>query len=147
MNLRGRYLLPEYRSWQNMISRCYNVNLPCYKDYGGRGIKVCKRWRDSFENFFADVGKKPSSKHSLDRFPHNNRGYKPGNVRWATCIEQSQNTRRNVALTFRGKTHCMSKWARIVGINYRTIRSRLNRGWSTHDALTITSRSYRKSKT
>jgi hypothetical protein len=83
-----------------MLSRCYNPKNPNYRHYGGRGIRVCKRWRHSFGNFFADVGSRPKGKsarghalYSLDRWPNNNGNYEPGNVRWATATEQIANQR------------------------------------------------------
>src|SRR5690606_36650999 len=74
----------EYRTWQQMKNRCLNPNFTSYPNYGGRGVKVCDRWLNSFENFLADLGPRPSSKHSLDRFPRCDGDYEPGNCRWAT---------------------------------------------------------------
>lgn len=87
----------EHRAWKDMKTRCYNKNRVQYKDYGGRAITVCFRWRDSFENFFADMGKRPGE-NSLDRID-NNKGYSPINCRWATRAEQRHNA-RNLSLSF-----------------------------------------------
>jgi hypothetical protein len=76
-----------------MKARCINSKADNYEYYGGRGVKVCKRWLHSFANFFTDIGKKPSSKHTLDRYPDKDGDYKPGNCRWATMKEQSNNRR------------------------------------------------------
>lgn len=86
----------EYRAWLHMVERCTNPKMIDFRLWGGRGIQVCNRWRASFENFLEDVGRAPSSRHSIDRFPDNNGNYELGNVRWATPREQSLNTRRNI---------------------------------------------------
>lgn len=90
----GHTKTPEYVAWDNMKQRCLNQNRDQYEDYGGRGIEVCARWLHSFENFLADIGRRPSPKHTLDRYPDNDGNYEPGNVRWATRSEQSRNRRR-----------------------------------------------------
>ena len=83
----------EYTSWGGMKQRCYNINNPDYKNYGGRGITVCDRWLESFENFIDDMGLKPTPQHSIDRI-NNNLGYSSENCRWATSKQQNNNTRR-----------------------------------------------------
>ncbi len=90
--MRGTSLkkLVEYRAWQAMKNRCYNPNCEKYARWGGRGITVCERWLHSFANFYADMGQRPSAKHSLDRID-NDGNYEPGNCRWATSVEQNNN--------------------------------------------------------
>ena len=83
----------EYECWKAMKARCHNSNLAAFKDYGGRGISVCPRWLESYENFLADVGRRPSPQHSIDRYPDNDGNYEPGNVRWSTPTEQNNNRR------------------------------------------------------
>lgn len=87
-----RKYTPEYKSWQHLKERCLNPNLRCYKHYGGRGIKVCDRWRYSFESFLEDMGKRPNDKSSIDRID-NDGNYEPSNCRWADQSEQMHNTR------------------------------------------------------
>lgn len=122
-----------HRIWQNMLNRCKNPNVPCYPNYGGRGIKVCERWK-SFENFLADMGE-PGPEMSIDRIDVNG-DYEPLNCRWATAIVQQSNTRKNRFLTHNGKTQTVSTWAREVGINPTRIALRLAKGWSVEKALT-----------
>ena len=83
---------PEYRAWAKLKERCFNKNVKQWNDYGGRGISVCTEWRESFESFYRHVGRRPSNKHSIDRI-NNNGDYEPGNVRWATKVEQRRNRR------------------------------------------------------
>lgn len=87
---------PEFNCWRALQSRCYNPHNNRYYRYGARGIKVCARWRgkDGFANFFIDMGRKPTPKHSIDRFPNNDGDYEPGNCRWATNVQQWDNRRK-----------------------------------------------------
>lgn len=87
-------MTPEYRAWGNMIQRCEYPRARGFENYGGRGIKVCPQWRADYRQFLADLGRRPSPQHSLDRFPDNDGNYEPGNVRWATKGEQNRNQRR-----------------------------------------------------
>lgn len=123
-----------YHAWTNMRSRCENPNCPEFKNYGARGIAVCDRWAN-FENFLADMGHPPAGK-SVDRI-NNSLGYMPGNCRWATPREQSQNSRNNKMLTFAGETLCLAEWARRLTIKHQVLASRLERGWSLERALTV----------
>lgn len=133
----GRTRTPEYNAWNHIISRCTNPKDPRYKNYGGRGIKMCDRWRSSFEHFLADVGDRPTSKHSIDRWPDNDGNYEPGNVRWATRQQQSRNRTDNRLVTFDGRTQTMADWAEEIGMTQWALSQRLNRlGWSLERALT-----------
>jgi len=88
----GQTDTPEYRTWTGMKERCCNSRKRSFKDYGGRGIRVCDRWLNSFESFLTDMGPKPSSAHSIDRI-NNDGNYEPGNCRWATASQQARNKR------------------------------------------------------
>ncbi len=119
---------PEYTTWKEMKRRCYNSRYREYHNYGGRGISICERWRESFVNFLKDIGPKPFSEATIDRID-NDGDYEPGNCRWATKLEQGQNTRKARMLTHNGKTMCLRAWARRLGITHRTLSVRIERGW------------------
>ena len=111
----GFYKLPEFHTWKRMKLRCLDVDSDDYTDYGARGIKVCERWLESFENFYADMGERPSPKHSIDRIDTNG-NYEPNNCRWATPEEQANNRRSSVYLTHNGETLSAAQWARKLGM-------------------------------
>lgn len=135
----------EYTSWRNMISRCHKPEHPRFYDYGGRGITVCDRWRNSFENFLADMGKKPTAKHQIER-KENNKGYSPDNCCWATPLEQAQNTRVSRILEHDGLRLTVMEWTRRTGLGRATIELRLKRGWSVAKTLTSPVQSYLKKR-
>ena len=127
----------EYYLWYGMIGRCYNPGATRYERYGGRGITVCERWRghNGYANFLADVGRRPSPKHSLDRWPNKDGNYEPGNVRWATRREQSTNTSRTRIIAFEGRSMALVEWAEFLGLKPGTLWGRLQR-FPVHIAFT-----------
>jgi hypothetical protein len=125
-----------YSAWQGMINRCRYERLKCWKNYGGRGIKVCPQWEHSFEQFLADMGEKPSTSHSIER-KFVDGDYTPDNCVWATRKEQSRNTRRTVLLTHNGKTQCVADWAIELGFSVSSLHDRLRLGWTVEEALTV----------
>lgn len=133
--MRHRTPSPEYRSWMHMKTRCLNPRHIAYHRYGGRGIKICKRWLEGFENFLADLGPRPSSKHTLDRID-NDGDYEPSNVRWGTLAEQNNNRSDNRLISFQGKTQTLAEWSRALGVNKSALGNRLRAGWSIERTLT-----------
>lgn len=113
----GKKRSPEFNSWSSMIQRCTDKKHKYYKHYGGRGIKVCERWLNSFENFLMDMGQKPSKLHTLDKFPNNDGNYEPSNCRWATKKEQNRNQRTNRWIEYKGTNLILSDWADILHIS------------------------------
>jgi len=126
----------EYQIWVGMISRCYNEKHTSYRDYGGRGITVCERWLDSFTLFLADMGKCPSTQHTLDR-RKNNLGYFKKNCRWVTQKVQGRNRRDNVLITANGETLVLTEWAERLGVSGNALRLRKYKGWSDSDVINI----------
>lgn len=117
-----------------MKDRCLNPKMPQYKNYGGRGITICDRWRKSFIDFLEDVGRRPSLDHTLDRID-NNGNYEPGNVRWATPEEQQNNKRDSRLVSFNGETKTIAQWARHCGMEKSTLYRRIMSGWDVELAL------------
>lgn len=130
----GQSRTPEWNAWMNIKARCYDHANKSYHNYGGRGITVCPQWLESFEVFRTDVGPRPSAKLTLERID-NNRGYEPGNCRWATRREQNANTRRNRMLTVHGETKPLPTWAHQYGLKPQTLWARLKSGWSDEKAV------------
>lgn len=124
----------EYKIWSGIKDRCLNVENKDYEKYGGRGISICDRWRNSFECFIADMGNRPTKQHSIDR-KDNNKGYGPVNCHWATEKEQQRNRRSNRILTLDGESKCISEWAEEYGISAQRIGQRLKSGWSPDRAV------------
>lgn len=137
---RGR----EYEAWRSMLSRCYNKKRIDYGNYGGRGITVDRRWKDSYESFKEDMGSCPDGM-SLDRID-NNGPYAPENCRWATRIEQMNNTRKSKHIELSGETHTLAIWSKITGFSSEKIWQRLRRGWEAEEALGKVPRDRRKQR-
>ncbi len=127
---------PEYKVWSGMKGRCCNPRSREYPRYGARGIEVCNRWRDSFSAFYEDMGSRPGPQYSIDRID-NDGNYEPGNCRWATTIEQSNNRRSSTFLEHDGKRMTIRQWERALGFRKDAICERIGAGWSASDALTI----------
>lgn len=110
-----------------MLQRCGNPNVKSYKDYGGRGITVCDRWKNSLRAFIDDMGLRPSPRHSIERINHNG-NYEPGNCKWATKAEQARNTRTNKYVEVDGKWITQSELARMLGVSPSTVCQQIKRG-------------------
>lgn len=140
-----------YMVWADMKTRCYNQKDPNYKRYGARGITVCEDWKDfaKFKEWALANGYEENTDHqkkcSLDRID-NNGNYEPSNCRWATAREQTNNTRRNTRVQYKGEEHTLAEWARIKGMSYTSFMSRYCRGWSFERIMETPKGNYRKEK-
>lgn len=130
----GHRVTPEWSAWKGMKQRCYLPTNAKFSLYGGRGIRVCKRWRNSFETFLADMGRKPSPSHSLERRDVDG-DYEPNNCRWATQKEQCRNQRRNRRFTYSGREMTLAELCELTGIEHSHIRYHLGRGRSPDEAV------------
>lgn len=136
---------PEYLPWTAMKQRCSNPNYYGFERYGGRGITVCDRWFESFKDFLADMGPRPPGT-SLDRID-NNRNYEPGNCRWATPKQQSNNCHNNrPRVEYQGKSYTISELAELSGIRHTTLNERLKNGWLIEKAVKTPVHRYLHSK-
>jgi len=123
-----------YTTWEGIKQRCHNPNDKGYKNYGGRGITVCDRWKNSFENFFKDMGVKPKGL-TLERI-ENDKGYSKENCKWATMKQQASNRRNSRFITYNGETKIMTEWARQYGLSRGVLWQRIyNMKWDLKDAL------------
>lgn len=127
---------PEYRVWIGIRRRCFDPSREKYHLYGGRGITVCQRWNESFDDFLSDMGHRPSPKHQIDRI-NTDGNYEPSNCRWATVTEQIRNRRNSLVVTAFGKTLTIAEWSEITGLSYPAILFRVNSGWDAERALTL----------
>ncbi len=125
----------EMGSWHAMRCRCLNEKDQAYDKYGGRGIIICDRWKDSFKNFLEDMGLKPTKKHTIDRIDGEG-NYEPNNCCWATMKEQTKHRKPNHLLTLRGETKYLTEWAEILNIKADTLRARIGAGWTNEAVLT-----------
>lgn len=116
------------------MRRCYHPNATSYPQYGARGVVVAERWH-SFVNFLSDLGPRPSPKHSIDRYPNYKGNYEPGNVRWATPLEQAMNKSDTLWLSLGGIRLTVKEWAVITGLCYATLRSRAYKQWTPEEIL------------
>jgi len=123
----------EYTVWYQMIERCENEKHVHYKSYGGRGIKVCDRWK-SFVNFYADMGKRHFDSYQLDRI-NNDDGYSKENCHWTTIRENCRNKRGTLKINLKGKIISIAEAAEIIGLQYQTLRWRVNHGWNQETGL------------
>jgi hypothetical protein len=129
--------LPEYRIWSNILDRCYRKKHKNFPHYGGRGIDVCERWRASFQNFYDDMGARPSPKHSVDR-RDNDKGYTPENCHWATHTQQCRNKRTTFWVNYKGKKLSLRDACDISGMPVGLVHQRIRvLGWSHDDAFSI----------
>lgn len=136
----------EYKCWRNFITRCENPKATGFDNYGGRGIKVCDRWRRSYEIFLADMGRCPSPKHSIERIDVNG-DYTPQNCRWATRVEQARNKRNNRKLAVNGETKLLCEWSAETGLDSSLILKRIRLyGWPVERAVLTPARSRKMKK-
>lgn len=124
---------PQWHAWQAMRQRCENPKNPDFRNYGGRGIKVCEKW-SKFALFLEDMGLRPPG-FDIDRID-NNGDYEPGNCRWVSRKENLNNRRNNRIVTWHGETLPLTTWAERLGVNPTTLFTRLHRGWSIEEIMT-----------
>jgi len=126
----------EHATWVRMNARCFNKKHHRYKSYGGRGIIVCPQWKDSFEQFFRDMGRRPSNRHTIERIDVNG-NYEPGNCRWATREEQARNLQRSVYVEYEGQRMLLLDVCEKLGLKRGVVYGRLKIGWTLAQALSV----------
>ena len=133
----------EKQIWEHMIARCENPNEPGYELYGGRGIRVCDRWRNSLADFVADMGRRPSRSHSIDR-KNNDGNYELSNCRWATPKEQVRNRSITLRIEHLGESKPLAEWCEQFGLDYEAVYYRMRRGYTPETGLFAPSGSLRR---
>ena len=124
-------------TWRGMKSRCYNPKNENYKNYGGRGIKVCDEWLNDFMNFYNwSINNGYKEDLSIDRI-NSDGNYEPNNCRWITWKEQTRNTRRNRMITYNNEAHCLAEWAEILGIDYCKLKNKINKTKDFQEAINL----------
>lgn len=123
-----------YNIWCGMIARCTNKNEPAYKRYGAIGIKISPKWL-TFEGFYEDMGSTYKDNLTLDRWPNKTGNYEFANCRWATQKQQQNNRTNNNNIIINGEEKTLAEWAEFVGLNYKTISTRIRRGWPINEAI------------
>ena len=136
---RGQYKHPLFNIWKGIIQRCENPKHTHYPSYGARGIRMCSRWREDFDQFAADLGERPSLDHTIDRIDSDG-NYEPGNWRWALPEKQGNNRRDNKVIEHAGERLTQSEWSRRTGLSIQVIAFRLSKGWSIERTLTTPKR-------
>lgn len=136
LKVHGLTMTPEHKIWASMLGRCSNPNQISYKHYGARGVVVCDEWKSSFIRFLADMGERPSSKHSIERIDPNG-NYEPKNCRWATSGEQANNKRNTRYVNYRNQRMALADAVRLAGsvIHYESAWIRIKWGWDVAIAL------------
>lgn len=142
----GMYLVPGYDTWKGMVRRCHNEKSKEYKNYGGRGITVCERWRYSPKFFIEDMGQKPGPEYSLNRID-NDKGYYRENCEWTTALTQQRNRRSCIYITIDSITKTVKEWCTEYNLKYTTILYRIHNGWEPIRALTTPIRPKKKNST
>lgn len=122
----GKSKTKQYKAYIGMKQRCSNPNYKQYKDYGGRGISVCKRWEESYENFLQDMGDRPKGKE-LDRI-NNDGNYEPGNCRWVTSLENKKTSSNTRKIDYQGVTYSLTELSSLLGIPPSTLSYRIKKG-------------------
>lgn len=135
----GKHKDRVYNIYKGIKQRCYNKNNAAFPHYGGRGILMCDRWKDSFENFYSDMGDPPTDKHQIDRI-NNEDVYSPENCHWTTADVQSKNKRNTRLITYQGKTQCLKDWSKELGINYLTLCYRIKHNFDMDSLFKETKR-------
>lgn len=130
----GKYKSPEYRTWVKMKERCYNPNTERYPSYGGRGITVCERWLNSFENFYEDMGKKPKG-YSIERINVDG-NYEPNNCKWASSQEQHYNKTNTLYVEYKNENKSLSELCKIYALNYKSVWKQYKKGVTFEEILT-----------